>query len=64
MIKCKLKKMWKFYIRFICFSSAKRFNNLVCTYRINYKHPPWIFGCIDVNYFVIIKEYISMNTYK
>ena len=23
-----------------------------------------IFGCIDVNYFVIIKEYISMNTYK
>ena len=25
------------------------------------KHPPWIFGCIDVDYFVIMKEYISVN---
>ena len=24
----------------------------------------WIFGCIDVDYYVIIKEYISINTYK
>ena len=28
------------------------------------KASPLIFGCIDVNFFVIIKEYISMNTCK
>ena len=27
-------------------------------------HPRLIFGCINDNYFVIIKEYILMNTCK
>ena len=48
----------------MCFCSVKRFTSLVFTQSINQKHLPLIFGCIDVNYFVIIKEYISMNTCK
>ena len=48
----------------MCFCSVKRFNSLVFNYWFNWKHPPLIFGCIDSNYFVIIKEYISMNTCK
>ena len=37
---------------------VKRFNTLLLTSRINEKDPPLISGCIHVDYFAIIKEYI------
>ena len=46
-------------INFISFSNVKRFKSLVFTLRIIYKHFPWIFGCIDNDYFAMIKEYLS-----
>ena len=46
-------------INFISFSNVKRFKSFVCTLRIIYKHFPWIFGCIDIYYFPMIKEYLG-----
>ena len=42
----------------------EHFKSLVFTEWISLKHPSLIFGCTDVNYFVIIKDDISMNSCK
>ena len=39
--------------------NVKRFKSLVFILRIIYKHFPWIFGCIDIDYFAMIKEYLG-----